>query len=122
VDDRGRYNALWEVPLTVPTGMYRFRVTATRYALNSAPFRVTPATSLRPVVRDGAVRLTYPEPTTNVDITARPAAANGGRVTYVLDGVRHTIRHRRGTAFTVPADATIPRGGARDRYGNRNGA
>ena len=58
----------------------------------------------------------------NVDITARPAAANGGRVTYVLDGVRHTIRHRRGTTFAVPAGATIPPGGARDRYGNRNGA
>ena len=77
--------------------------------------------SLRPVTRDGAVRLTYPEPILNVDITARPAAADGGRVTYVLGGVRHTIRHRRGTAFAVPAGATIPPGGARDRYGNRNG-
>ena len=121
VDDQGRYDALWEVPLTVPTGTYRFRVTAARYALNSAPFRVVPATSLRPVVRDGAVRLTYPEPITNVDITARPAAANGGRVTYLIDGARHTIRHRRGTAFAVPPGATIPPGGARDRYGNRNG-
>jgi hypothetical protein len=73
------------------------------------------------VTRAGAVRLTYPEPTVDVDLTARPAAANGGRVTYVLDGGRHTLRHRRGTAFAVPAGATIPVGGARDRYGNRNG-
>ena len=33
VDDQGRYDATWEVPLTVPTGTYRFRVTAARYAL-----------------------------------------------------------------------------------------
>jgi len=121
VDDQGRYDATWEVPLTVPTGTYRFRVTAARYELRSTPFRIVPATTLHPVTRDGAVRLTYPEPILNVDITARPAAADGGRVTYVLGGVRHTIRHRRGTAFAVPAGATIPPGGARDRYGNRNG-
>jgi hypothetical protein len=122
VDDQGRYDATWEVPLTVPEGTYRFRVTATRYALSSHAFRVVPATSLVPVVRDGAVRLTYPEPVVNVDLTARPAAANGGRVTYVLGGRRHTIRHRHGQAFAVPAGAAIPAGGARDRYGNRNGA
>ena len=122
VDDQGRYDATWEVPLTVPTGTYRFRVTAARYGLSSQPFRVVAATSLVPVVRDGAVRLTYPEPIVNVDLTARPAAANGGRVTYVLGGSRHTIRHRRGTAFAVPAGATIPARGARDRYGNTSGA
>jgi hypothetical protein len=43
-------------------------------------------------------------------------------VTYLLAGRRHTIRHRRGSAFAVPAGATIPAGGARDRYGNRNAA
>ena len=122
VDDQGRYDATWEVPLTVPTGTYRFRVTAARYGLSSQPFRVVAATSLVPVVRDGAVRLTYPEPIVNVDLTARPAAANGGRVTYVLGSSRHTIRHRRGTAFAVPAGATIPARGARDRYGNTSGA
>src|SRR3954454_16156516 len=120
VDGQGRYDATWEVPLTVPAGTYRFRVTAARYALNSHAFRVVPATSLVPVDRDGAVRLTYPEPVVNVDLTARPAAANGGSVTYVLGGKRHTIRHRRGTAFRVPAGAAIAAGGARDRYGNRN--
>jgi hypothetical protein len=122
VDDQGRYDATWEVPLTVPTGTYRLRVTAARYALNSHPFRVVPFTSLIPVVRDGAVRLTYPEPVVNVDLTARPAAADGGRVTYVLNGVAHTLRHRRGTGFAVPAGATIPAGAARDRYGNRSSA
>jgi hypothetical protein len=121
VDDQGRYRATWEVPIDVPAGIYRLRVTAARYALRSQPFRVVPSTSLRPVVRDGAVRLTYPEPVVDVDLTTRPAAANGGRVTYVLNGTRHTIRRRRGSAFAVPAGATIPPGGARDRYGNRNG-
>jgi neutral ceramidase len=120
VDDQGRYDATWEVPLTVRAGTYRFRVTAARYALSSHAFRVVPATSLMPVVRDGAVRLTYPEPVVNVDLTARPAAANGGRVMYVVGGVRHTIHHRRGTAFAVPAGATIPARGARDRFGNRS--
>jgi hypothetical protein len=95
-------------------------VTAQRYALSSTTFRVVPATTLNPVRRGGAVRLTYPEPIIDVDLTARPAAANGGSVTYVLDGRRHTIRHRRGTAFAVPDGATIPAGGARDLYGNRN--
>jgi neutral ceramidase len=118
VGDQGRYDATWEVPLTVPTGIYRLRVTAARYALSSDHFRIVPATSLLPVVRDGAVRLTYPEPIVNVDLTARPAAADGGRVTYVTGGARHTIRHRRGTAFAVPAGATIPARGARDRFGN----
>ena len=122
VDDQGRYDVTWEVPLTVPRGTYRFRVTAARYALRSQPFRVVPATSLLPVARDGAVRLTYPEPAVNVDLTARPAAADGGRITYVLNGRRHTIRHRRGTAFAVPAGATIPAGDARDRYGNLSAA
>jgi neutral ceramidase len=122
VDDQGHYSAIWEVPLTVPAGTYRFRVTAQRYALDSTPFRVLPATTLQPVQRGGAVRLTYPEPVVDVDLTARPAAADGGRVTYLLAGRRHTIRHRRGSAFAVPAGATIPAGGARDRYGNRNAA
>jgi hypothetical protein len=72
-------------------------------------------------VREGAVRLTYPEPIVNVDLTARPAAANGGRVTYVLGASTHTVRHRRGTAFAVPTGATIPARGARDRYGNVSG-
>lgn len=121
VDDQGRYSATWEVPIDAPAGTYRFRVTAQRYALSSAAFRVVPATTLVPVRRGGAVRLAYPEPVGDVDITTRPAAASGGQVTYVLDGRRHTIRRRRGTAFAVPAGATIPAGGARDRYGNRNG-
>ena len=121
VDDQGHYRAMWEVPLTARTGTYRFRVTATRYALTSTPFRVTPAATLAPALRGGAVAITYPDPILDVDITARPAAANGGTVTYLLGGRRHTIRRRRGSAFAVPAGATIPAGGARDRYGNRNG-
>jgi hypothetical protein len=122
VDDAGRYDATWEVPLTVPAGTYRLRVTAARYELASRPFAVGPAQTLAPVLRDGKLRLTYPEPVVNVDLTARPAAASGGRVTYRLGGRAHTVRLRRGTGFAVPAGATIAAGSARDRYGNRNGA
>jgi neutral ceramidase len=122
VDGQGRYEATWEVPLTVPAGIYRLRVTAARYALSSTRFRVVPATSLAAVARGGGVRIAYPEPVVDVDLTARPAAANGGAVSYIAGGRRHTLRRRRGTAFAVPAGATIPAGGARDRYGNRSAA
>jgi neutral ceramidase len=122
VDDAGRYDATWEVPLTTPAGIYRLRVSAARYALASRSFRVAPARTLVPAFSGGTLRLTYPEPIVNVDLTTRPAAANGGQVTYLLAGHRHVVRRRRGTSFAVPAGAIIPAGGARDRYGNRNGA
>ena len=109
------------MPVGTVSGTSRLRVTAARYALSSRPFRVVPATTLTPQRSGDTVRLTYPEPTVNVDLTARPAAAGGGRVTYVLDGRRHTVRRRHATTFAVPAGATIAPGGARDRYGNRNG-
>jgi neutral ceramidase len=75
VDDKGSYSVEWEVPLSAPTGSYRFRVTAQRYALTSQPFTVTPSTALKVV--DG--RLEYPPAQTNVDLTARPKYAKPGR-------------------------------------------
>ena len=46
VDDGGGYLAQWQVPLSARRGRYRFVVTANRYRLASAPFRVVASTSL----------------------------------------------------------------------------
>lgn len=40
VDGRGAHDLTWSVPGTVPTGTYRLRVTATRYALSTRSFAV----------------------------------------------------------------------------------
>jgi neutral ceramidase len=70
-DESGKYTVQWEVPLSAPTGRYRFRVTARRYALRSKPFRVLASTALKRV----GGRLAYPEPKVNVDLTWRPRFA-----------------------------------------------
>ncbi|MCW2601155.1 MAG: hypothetical protein JWM02_2984 [Frankiales bacterium] len=98
VDDNGVYSAEWEVPRDAPAGSYRFVVTANHYRLDSRPFTVTPATTLS--VQGKQVR--YPDPVVNVDLTARPPTADGG-------------------SLVATAGAVAP-GGARDRYGNCNGA
>ena len=113
VDDEGAYSAQWEIPLSAPRGRYRLRVTASRYALASRPFRVRPSTALTIERVARGVRLRYPEPVVNVDLTMRPVAASGG-VVRSSAGVR---RKRRGTVFRVPRGATVS--AARDRYGNR---
>jgi hypothetical protein len=97
VDDNGVYTAEWEVPRDAPTGTYRIHVQANRYALRSSPFHVTAATTLS--VAGRSVR--YPDAVVNVDLTYRPAVADGG---------------------TLPAGTDVPAGAARDRYGNCNGA
>jgi hypothetical protein len=112
VAEDGVYRVQWEVPLTAPRGTYRFRVSARRYALTSAPFTVSPSTALKVQAVPGGVRLAYPEAVVNVDLTARPAAANGG----VVQTSAGTVRKRRGTVFAVPSGATVV--SARDRYGN----
>lgn len=43
VDGGGHYTLDWQPPTTVPAGTYRFRVTASRYALISTTFTVTTA-------------------------------------------------------------------------------
>jgi hypothetical protein len=98
VDDNGVHTAEWEVPRDAPVGSYRFVVTANHYRLVSQPFGVTPATTLS--VQGSKVR--YPDAVVNVDLTARPALA---------DGARLTVR-----------DGAVAPGAARDRYGNCNGA
>jgi neutral ceramidase len=93
VDDQGHYTALWEPAASLPTGTFRFHVTATRYELFSTTFRVVPATNLRVVERSGAVaRLAYPPAAVDDPLPARADV---------------TVRVRHGVA--------------RDRWGNRAG-
>jgi neutral ceramidase len=115
VDDNGRYSAEWQVPLSAPTGRYRFAVTARRYRLRSKPFTVavSRALAVHPL-GGGRLTLDYPPIDATADLTSHPAHANGGTVA--------TVSQRRGTIFTLPPGARVAAGAARDRYGNRNAA
>ncbi|MCU1588011.1 MAG: hypothetical protein JWN31_1504 [Frankiales bacterium] len=98
VDANGVYSTEWEVPRDAVRGSYRFVVTANHYRLVSAPFAVTAATTLSVVGRT----VHYPDAVTNVDLTWRPALADGARL--------------------VSTNGKVAPGGATDRYGNCNGA
>jgi hypothetical protein len=91
VDDAGVYTAQWQPGVAAPTGRYRFVITANRYKLVSAPFRLSVSTALK--LERG--RLAYPPADLIADIRARPAFA------------RRAFRTKRP-------------GVRRDRYGNRN--
>jgi hypothetical protein len=60
------------------------------------------------------VSLSYPPVDALADLTSRPAHPDGGRVL--------SARRRHGHVFALPAGAAVPKGAARDRFGNRNGA
>jgi len=109
------------VPLAAAEGAYRFVVTANRYRLGSAPFRVSRSTALtvHPAGQN-KVTIDYPPVDPMADLTARPAHADGGEVGGIANGRRFTVRRRRGQVFTLPAGAQVPAHGAADRYGNRN--
>ncbi|MCU1693490.1 MAG: hypothetical protein JWM64_2581 [Frankiales bacterium] len=97
VSGAGRYDLQWEVPRSEPVGQHRFVVTGNHYRLVSSSFAVSPSTRLS-VEPGGRVR--YPDAVPEVDLTSRPAAADGApRVT-----------------------AAAAAGTVRDRYGNCNGA
>ena len=128
----GKYTVAWEVPLSAPTGIYRLRVTANRYALTSSTFRVDRLRTLGLVptrafkAGRAGVRLTYPPADPATDLTSRPFAATGGIIRFRVGKKSIRSRRRLGTGYSVPAPVgvpvTIPAGGARDRYGNVNGA
>jgi neutral ceramidase len=127
VDDSGRYEASWEVPLGARRGIYRFVIRAKRYRLVSRRFRVLAARSLvlREVpARPGrvAVVLEYPQPVRDRDLTYRPTRARGGAVRFRVGGRRVLVRRRRGTTFSVRAPAgasvSVPARSARDRHRN----
>jgi hypothetical protein len=65
----------------------------------------------------GRMTLDYPAIDPMADLTSRPAHANGGSV----KAGKLTVGQRRGTVFTLVPGAHVRAGGARDRYGNRNG-
>jgi hypothetical protein len=121
-DSNGHYRAQWEVPLAATPGRYRFLLTAKRYTLASHPFALAIGALLTPTTSDGAVRLAYPQPFLLNDWTYRPAATSGGSIAFLVDGRRRLVRERIATSFPIPAGASvsIPAGGARDRYGNKN--
>ena len=129
VDANGRHEAQWEIPLTARPGRYRLVVTAKRYRIESPPFDVRPAQSLRVAeVPAGpgrvAVRLEYPRAQRDVDLTYRPDRATGGAVVFRV-GNRDVLVETGGDTFSVSAPpgtpVSIAPGRARDRYGNFNG-
>jgi hypothetical protein len=123
VDDAGVYTAKWEVPLSAQPGSYRFVVTAKKYQLSSKAFTVAPSEALDAKVTDGVVRLAYPQPVVNVDITYRPEfASGGGNARFLVDGKPRLVKASKAGRFSLPAGAKVelPAGAARDRYGNRN--
>jgi hypothetical protein len=123
VDDAGVYTAKWEVPLSAPPGSYRFVVSAKKYQLSSKAFAVAPSRALEAKEADGVVRLAYPKPVVNVDITYRPEFASGGTARFLVDGKPRVVKAIGGGRFAVPAGAKVelPAGAAHDRYGNTNG-
>ena len=107
----------------------RNQVLGNRYRIQSAPFHV--AASTAPIVTPSsaggggvAVTLDYPASVPEVDLTYRPAHADGGSVTFTVNGRTRTVRHAQGTRFVVaaPAGATVSvaPGAAHDRFGNSN--
>jgi neutral ceramidase len=128
VDDSGGYVARWESPLGAPLGRYRFVVTANRYRLASAPFRLRPSRKLEArVVHAGGGRavleLRFPRPVENQDLTWRPARASGGRMTLSVGGREVTV-HGRAGRFALRgrpgAHVLLAPGDARDGHGNRS--
>ena len=111
-----------ENELSAVAGTYRFRITAKRYSAVSRRFVVTPGAIVTPRVVGNAVELGYPRPFLLNDWTYRPLDASGGSVTFLIGRRRVVLRRRSATKFPIPlgSDVTIPAGGARDRYGNRN--
>jgi neutral ceramidase len=142
VDSNGLYRAEWEAPYDHRLGTYRFRITANRYSLTSRSFRLRPSNAMtiqrvRAPAGRVAVQVHYPKPVvhedvgepppdSNASLTARPdKVTRGGRVTFVVDGHRRTVEAGPGGVFETRAapgaKVTVPVGGARDRFGNRNG-
>jgi neutral ceramidase len=118
IDEGGVHTAEWEVPLDAPRGRYRFRVTANRYELASRAFDVAATNELRPVVEGGRLRLLYPQPQADRDLTWRPEAAR--RLVVTFRAGERRIRRTGFGSVPVPAGATqVRHGEAHDPYGNK---
>jgi neutral ceramidase len=129
--NEGTYTAQWEVPLDAAAGRYRFVVTAKRYRLTSAAFRVRSGRVLSVVpVRAPAGRaafvLAYPEATPYSDLTWRPqVAAGGGALRVLVGGQRVSVAPDGSGVFSVAARrgvrVVVPAASVGDPYGNRTG-
>jgi neutral ceramidase len=140
VDDDGVYRAEWEPRLAARLGTYRFRVTANRYRLASAPFRLQASRALsvrRVAAPPGKVAVVAdyppagvreevgdPAPDANASLTYRPPHVRSGRVIFVVGGKPVTAGAGDDGRFQVSAApgevVEIAAGAASDRYGNRN--
>lgn len=130
VDASGGYVALWEAPLSAKAGTYRFHVTGKKYTVDSAQFKVAPMTKIQPSLASNeggraVVQLAYPKPVVNVDLTWRHDFIGTGKIIGMRIGRKKaTVKVRNGGRFVIKAKpgqkVTIPRGAARDRFGNRN--
>ncbi|MDX8153911.1 neutral/alkaline non-lysosomal ceramidase N-terminal domain-containing protein, partial [Patulibacter brassicae] len=130
VDDAGRYEATWEPPVNAALGEYRIVVTAARYRLESASFRIGASDRIeaRPAGSGpgrAAVEVGFPLPRINVDLTAWPSLLQTGTVTFQVGGRAVEVPIGRNGIATVDAPAgstvTIPKGAIRDGSGNVNG-
>jgi neutral ceramidase len=141
VDDSGKYRTKWEVPLSAPGGSYRFVVQANHYSVSSKPFTVVAARTLkvaRTTTRPGlaAITLDYPAAVSHeavgdppgdstADLTARPAHADSGTATFLVNGKERTVSAGSDGTFQVQAppgaQIELKPGAAQDSYGNRNG-
>jgi hypothetical protein len=85
---------------------------------------VTASTAIRIHRVPGGVTLSYPPAVVERDLTYRPPIA-AGRVLFVVGGQSKAVVVKRGRVFGIPSGmgtVVIPAGGARDAFGNRNGA
>src|SRR5947209_11129226 len=100
-NSKGRYSAHWEVPLAAVPGSYRFVISAKRYVLTSVQFHLRVGAILTPQLSRGAVRLAYPQPFLLNDWTYRPRFASGGKIAFLVDGKRRTVRRAGSSAFPI---------------------
>ena len=128
-----RYSARYELPLDLPTGEYRLRVTGVGYTLETEPFPVAPATDLR--VRGATIEgetlcfhAQHAPPDPDEQFRSRPVSPSGGELVFDHDGASTTAEYddERGH-WTAPAgdvergDAVrVAAGGLTDEHGNRS--
>ncbi len=127
VSEDGRYEARWEPPLGSKPGLHRFMITANRYRLRSAPFRLRRSADLDALlVRSGdgraVVQMHYPLPVEDEDLAWRPHRATIAGASAPR-GLEVALRAR-GTRLIVSGPAgetvTLPPGSIRDPDGNTN--
>ncbi len=126
VDADGNYRAKWEPALDAPFGRYRFLVTAKRYRLHSATFRLLRSRNLKAKVVDSApgravIALHNPAPVENQDLTWRPSVAAIARVALGGAQANVAIVGRRAVITGAPGTKlTLRPGRIRDPHGNHN--